>query len=159
MNLTPAILSLFVYLFSLNPQNVPYNQKMATAAAVAIGQVTDVPWEAETLARIARWESGLRPEVADCTIVGKLGERGIFQVFPRSASEKIDLCSSDLVKQTRIALGRIRESKKVCERDGLRGSDVLGIYTHGKCIRGNRLATLRYGDGSKLRSFLTEDER
>lgn len=111
-------------------------------------------WEAETLARIARWESGLRFDIVDCTTLGKRGERGIFQVMPRSESEKTDLCSSDYSKQARIALFRIRESKKVCEQQGLRGADVLGIYTHGQCIRGNRLAAFRYGDGSKLRSFI-----
>jgi len=157
MNLTPALIALFAHLFTLHPQNVPYNPTMAAKVAAGIAQVTNVLWEAETLARIARWESGLRPQVADCTIVGKIGERGIFQVWPRSPSEKVDLCSSDLGKQARIALSRIKESKRICERSGYRGADILGVYTHGKCVRGNRLATLRYGDGSKLRSFFEKE--
>lgn len=153
MSFSTAIAVLFVYLFSLQPQNCPYNAERATKAADSIAAVTDVLWEAETLARIARWESGLRADIADCTTLGKRGERGIFQVMPRTDSEKTELCSSDYTKQARIALFRIRESKKVCEQQGLRGADILGIYTHGQCIRGNRLAAFRYGDGSKLRSL------
>lgn len=154
MSFSTAVAVLFVYLFSLEPKNVPYNAEMAKSAAEGIAAVTDVYWEAETLARIARWESGLRRDVADCVVLGKQGERGIFQVKPRSESEKTDLCSSDLSKQARIALARVRESKKECERQGFRGADVLGVYTHGQCIRGNRLAAFRYGDGSKLHSLL-----
>lgn len=157
MNLTSAIVALFVYLFSLQPLNTPYNAAMAAKTAAGISQVTDVLWEAETMARIVRWESGLRPDVADCTVLGKQGERGVFQVKPRSESEKTDLCSSDISKQARIALARIRESKRECERKGFRGSDILGIYTHGACVRGNRFAMFRYGDGSKLRSLVEQE--
>lgn len=156
MSFSTAIAVLFVYLFSLEPVNCPYNAERAVKAAEAIAAVTDVPWEAETLARISRWESGLRPDIANCATLGKRGERGIFQVMPRSDSEKIDLCSSDLSKQARIALFRIRESKKICEQQGMRGADILGIYTHGTCVRGNRVAAFRYGDGSKLRSLLEQ---
>jgi len=157
MSFSTAVAVLFVYLFSLEPKNCPYNAEMAKNAAAGIAAVTDVYWEAETLARIARWESGLRRDIADCTVLGKRGERSIFQVMPRSNSEKTDLCSSDFTKQARIALARIRESKAVCEKQGLRGADVLGIYTHGECIRGNRIAAFRYGDGSKLRSLLESE--
>lgn len=157
MNLTAALVALFVHLFDLQPRNNPYDPAMSARAAAGIAEVTAVPWEAETLARIARWESGLRQNVADCTVLGKQGERGVFQVKARSASEKVDLCSSDIAKQARIALARIRESKVVCERAGFRGPDVLGIYTHGACVRGNRFAAFRYGDGSKLRSYLEKE--
>ncbi len=157
MDITAALAALFVHLFDLQPHNVPYNAGMASKAAEGIGSVTDVPWEAETLARIARWESGLKPEVADCTVLGKQGERGVFQVKARTPSEKLDLCSSDLAKQARVALARVRESRSECERKGFRGADVLGLYTHGACVRGNRFAAFRYGDGSKLRSFLEKE--
>jgi hypothetical protein len=156
MKLIPAIVAMFTYLFTLQPVNTPYNAEMSLRASEAIATVTDQAWEAETMARIVRWESGLRKDVADCTVIGKRGERGLWQVMPRSESEKTDLCSSDLVKQARIALARVRESKQVCERIGFRGADILGIYTHGACVRGNRLAAFRYGDGSKLRSFIEQ---
>ena len=157
MSLSSAIAVLYVYLFSLEPINCPYNAERVTKAADAIASVTDVPWEAETLTRISRWESGLRPDVADCTVLGKRGERGIFQVMPRTESEKTDLCSSDLSKQARIALSRVRESKTICEKQGMRGADILGMYTHGTCFRGNHVAAARYGDGSKLRSMLERE--
>lgn len=157
MKLIPAIVAMFTYLFTLQPLNTPYNAEMAQKVSEAIAAVTDQPWEAETMARIVRWESGLRKDVADCTVLGKQGERGLWQVKPRTSSEKTELCSSDLTKQARIALARIRESKRECERKGLRGADILGIYTHGACVRGNRLATFRYGDGSKLRSFIENE--
>ena len=156
MNLLTATGALFVYLFNLEPRNISLDVSMANDATNAIVAVTSEPWEVETLARIARWESGLRRNIVDCVVLGKLGERGAFQVMARNHSEQLDLCSSDLSKQARIARDRIRESKKVCESQGIRGSDVLGIYTHGRCIRGNRIAAFRYGDGSKLLSFMKE---
>lgn len=156
MDLSTALGVLFVYLFSLEPRNCPYDAERVKRAAEGIAAATNEFWEAETLARIARWESGLQPNVADCTVVSSRGARGIFQVIPRNNSEKIDLCSSDVSKQARIALARIRESKAICEKQGLRGADVLGMYTHGTCIRGNQVAAVRYGDGTKLRSLLGE---
>src|SRR5574338_737878 len=138
MNLSTPLVALFVYLFGLQPHNTPYNDPMAKKAAAAIAAVTDKLWEAETLARIVRWESGLRADVANCTVVGPEGERGLWQVKARTNSEKTDLCSDDLVKQARIALARIRESKEECERKGFRGADILGVYTDGVCKRGNR---------------------
>lgn len=158
MNITSAVVALFVYLFSLQPHNTPYNELMARKTAAAISEVSRDLWEAETLARIVRWESGLRNDVANCTVLGPQGERGLWQVKAKSDSEKHDLCSSDIVKQARIALARVRESKAECERKGLRGADVLGIYTDGRCYRGNRRAAFRYGDGSKLRSFIEAEK-
>jgi hypothetical protein len=158
MTLTKALVALFVYLFALHPHNTPYNAPMAEKTAAAIAEVTTEMWEAETLARIVRWESGLRDDVANCTVLGPQGERGLWQVKPKNASEKTDLCSSDIVKQARIALKRVRESKEECERKGFRGADVLGVYTDGVCKRGNRRAAFRYGDGSKLRSLVEAEK-
>jgi len=138
-------------------RTVPLDMALAKDVAAGIAGATSEPWEAETLARIAYWESGgLRKDVANCTTVGKLGERGVFQVLPRSVSEQTTACASDYTVQARLALGRVRESKKTCERQGLRGADILGVYTHGHCVRGNAFAALRYGDGSKLRSLIKE---
>ncbi len=159
MNLITALVALFTCLFSseVPKRTVPLDVVLAKDVAVGIAEVTTEMWELETLTRIAYWESGgLRRNVADCTVIGKLGERGVFQVLPRSMSEQTDLCATDIAKQARIALGRIKESKRICERQGIRGADVLGIYTHGRCVRGNWFAALRYGDGSKLRSLIKE---
>lgn len=156
VKLTAALTMLFALLFNVEPRNAPYDQEAAQAMSSAIVEATQLPWEMETLARIARWESSLRKEVVNCVVLGKLGERGAFQVIPRSHSEGVDLCSTDLAKQARVALGRVRESKLICERQGLRGADVLGVYTHGRCVRGNRFAALRFGDGSRLTSLIKE---
>lgn len=158
MYTTSSVVALFVYLFNLQPHNTPYNDPMAKKAAAAISVVTDKLWEAETMARIVRWESGLRENVANCTVLGPEGERGLWQVKARTESEKSDLCSDDLVKQARVALGRIRESKAECERKGFRGADILGVYTDGVCRRGNRRAAFRFGDGSKLRSLVEAEQ-
>lgn len=138
-------------------RTVPLDAVLAKEVAAAIASVASESWEMETLARIAYWESGgLRRDVANCATIGKLGERGVFQVLPRSHAEQTELCSSDISKQAKVALFRIKESKTVCEKQGVRGADVLGVYTHGKCVRGNVQAALRYGDGSKLRSLIKE---
>jgi hypothetical protein len=159
MNLIAALMALFAFLVASQypKRDWPLNTALAKDVAVGITDVTTEPWEVETLGKIAYYESGgIRRAVANCTIIGKIGERGVFQVLPRNMTEQLDLCSSDISKQARVALGRIRESKQVCERQGIRGADVLGIYTHGRCVRGNREAAFRYGDGSKLRSLIKE---
>lgn len=139
-------------------RTVPLDLVLAKEVATGIAGATTEPWEAETLARIAYWESGgIRKDVANCTIIGKIGERGVFQVLPRSVSEQTAACASDYTVQARLALGRIRESKKICERQGFRGADILGVYTHGHCVRGNAFAALRYGNGSKLRSLIKKE--
>jgi hypothetical protein len=122
----------------------------------AVAAVTTDDWEADTLTRIAWWESGYRKEYINCTIIGKAGDRGAFQVIPRSHSEAIDACSTDFEIQAKLALSRIRESRKMCEVKGFRGSDVLGGYTVGHCVRNEPLARLRYGDGTLVRSLLNQ---
>ena len=122
----------------------------------SIDTVTQEDWEAETLLRIAYWESRFKKEVVNCTIVGKSGDRGAFQIIPISYSQQLDACSSNYEIQSKLALSRIRESRKVCESKGFRGSDVIGLYTTGKCKSGDSAARLRFGDGTKLRLLINE---
>lgn len=122
---------------------------------VGVLAVTYEPWEIETLLKIAYYESGFRRGIADCTIVNSKNARGTWQVVPRNTSESLRACSNDLEAQARLARERVRESRDMCERQGLRGSDVLGGYTIGKCVRGEPLAKMRYGDGVAFR-MLTE---
>lgn len=121
----------------------------------AIVTVTADDWEAETLTRIAWWESGFRKEYVTCTVVnGKA--RGAYQVVPFTRSEVLDACSSDFEIQTRLALGRIRSSRQQCERLGFRGSDVISAYTTGKCQRNDPFSRVRFGDGTLLRSLMNQ---
>ncbi len=119
----------------------------------AIDAVTLEDWEAETLTRIAWWESGFRKEYVNCTVVnGKA--RGAFQVVPFTRAEVLDACSSNFEIQAKLAVSRARSSRSQCERAGFRGSDVLGVYTTGRCQRGEPFARLRFGDGTVLRSLI-----
>lgn len=121
----------------------------------AIATVTTEDWEAETLAKIAWWESGFRKEYVDCTIVNSKA-RGAFQVVPFTRAEVLDACSSNFEIQTKLARDRLRSSKAQCERVGFRGSDMISIYTTGKCQRNEPFARVRFGDGTLLRSLMNQ---
>jgi hypothetical protein len=121
----------------------------------AIVFTTADDWEAETLVKIAWWESGFRKEYVNCvTINGKA--RGAFQVIPFTYGETLDACSSLYEIQAKLALGRLRSSRTQCERAGFRGSDVISVYTTGKCQRGESFARVRFGDGTLLRSLMNK---
>lgn len=121
----------------------------------AIVAVTTDDWEAETMTKIAWYESGFRKEYVSCTIVnGKA--RGAFQVVPFTRSEVLDACSSNFEIQAKLAVYRLRSSRTQCERMGFRGSDVIGVYTTGKCQRGEPFARVRFGDGTLVRSLMNQ---
>lgn len=121
----------------------------------AIVAVTTEDWEAETLAKIAWWESGFRKEYVSCTVVNSKA-RGAFQVVPFTRSEVLDACSSNFEIQAKLARDRLRSSRTQCERIGLRGSDVISVYTTGKCQRNEPFARVRFGDGTLLRSLMNK---
>jgi hypothetical protein len=134
-----------------NPDKVRLNEILQS-----ISFITTDDWEAETLVKIAWWESGFKKEFVDCTNINKSGARGVFQVIPRNNTESLDACSMNYGIQTRLALNRIRESRKMCENKGFRGSDVLGGYTVGRCVNNEPLARVRFGDGTLLRSLINK---
>jgi len=117
--------------------------------------VTTEDWEAETLTKIAWWESGFRKEYVDCTIVNSKA-RGAFQVVPFTRNEVLDACSSNFEIQAKLARDRLRSSKAQCERAGFRGPDVISVYTTGKCQRNEPFARVRFGDGTLLRSLMNQ---
>jgi hypothetical protein len=121
----------------------------------AIVTLTTDDWEAETLTKIAWWESGFRKEYVTCTVVNSKA-RGAYQVVPFTRSEVLDACSSDFEIQTKLALYRLRSSRTQCERAGFRGSDVISVYTTGKCQRGEPFARVRFGDGTLVRSLMNQ---
>jgi hypothetical protein len=115
-----------------------------------IDNVAEHDWEAETLVRIAWWESGIRESIVSCRRKSSMGASGAFQVIPRNATEAEQSCSSNLELQARLALSRVRESKTWCANLGVTGADSLGGYTSGKCFKNNKHSRLRYGTGSAL---------
>ena len=121
----------------------------------AIVAVTIDDWEAETLTKIAWWESGFRKEYVDCTIVNSKA-RGAFQIVPFTRAEVLDACSSNFEIQAKLARDRLRTSRTQCERIGLRNSDVISIYTTGTCQRNEPFARVRFGDGTLLRSLMNQ---
>lgn len=98
--------------------------------ARAILAVTDDPHEMMLLARIARFESHFREDVASCAVRGPQGELGAWQVLPRSSAEARELCAS-LEGSARVALSRVRESLRACAH--VRPEWRLSLYVRGRC--------------------------
>lgn len=143
-----------------NPNWGPYDHQTMGAVVSAIVKTTTDLREVETLIRIARWESGaFRKDVANCKILGKIGERGVFQVWPINEQEKNDLCSSDLTKQVAVALSHINDSITTCKRWGLKGSNLLTVYTHGRChVAKDKAASMRWGTGDAIQAIFDTAE-
>ena len=132
-----------------NPNWGPYDhQTMEQIVTGIVKATTDIPM-VETLIRIARWESGgFRADVANCKILGKIGERGVFQVLPSNEKEKTDLCSSDFAVQAAVTITHVNTSINTCKKYGLKDSNLLTAYTHGHClIAKGKEALLRWGTG------------
>lgn len=142
-----ALLALVAQLASKAEITLP-NDGILEKVIRAIDHVASQDWEAETLTKIAFHESGFRARITNCTIVGKIGDREIFQVVPRTRGDMSDACSYDYEVQARLALSRVRESVTMCDKQGYRGSDLLSAYTTGRCRRNEQSSKLRYGDGS-----------
>jgi hypothetical protein len=117
-----------------------------TVAAIA-AETSDLS-EAETLIKIARFESGgFRKDVASCKVMGDRNQAmGLFQVHPTSKEEMRKSCSKDYREQVQVALVHVRDSVEICRMHGYRGAALLTIYTNGKCT-GKQLnaARLRWG--------------
>lgn len=156
MTLVEAVFAYAVQLMAATNHNMPYNHTVMEETVAAIAAETDDLQEAETLIKIARWESGgFRKDIASCKVRGDHGAaQGLFQVHPMNAEEMTDSCSNDYRKQVQVALAHIRNSIAVCKMHGYRGSDLLTIYTHGQCRSRAPEARLRWGDGKALQKFV-----
>lgn len=152
-----AIIAFALNLMSLT-HSYDYDNLLLENVAKAVAETTQDLSEAETLIKIARYESGgFRMDVAACKIKGDNGAaHGLFQVHPRNKQEAIDLCSSDYRKQAKVALNRVRESAEMCNKFGMKKSDLLTGYTVGKCTKNDKSAKARYGDGSELKKLMLE---
>lgn len=137
-----------------------YDRQTMAAVVNGIVKTTSDLREVETLIRIARWESGgFRADVASCKIKGDHGRAmGIFQVHPITLQEQNDLCSLDYAKQAAVALSHVNNSIDTCKRWGLKGSNLLTIYTHGKCHAArDKFASSRWGDGKAIQTIIDAD--
>lgn len=135
--------TVFVYILTLSVIRSPSDHIVKLGIAQAIEAVTDDPHERRLLASIALWESNFRYDVATCGKLGPQGERGAWQILPRSDSERKQLCVS-YVDDARIALERIRESLTVCRHNP--ASERLSLYARGSCtsVEGRRLSRNRW---------------
>ena len=109
----------------------------------AIVDVTEDETERYLLAKIARFESNYRADVADCRVRGALGEVGPWQALPRSAAEREQVCGS-LEGAAAVALARVRESRRACRH--LPVDEQLAVYAAGSCssLAGRRLSRVRW---------------
>lgn len=162
MTLLQAALTYAMKLMASTNHNMPYDQSvMQETVAAIVETVEDGDLQMiETLINIARWESGgFRRDIASCKIRGDHGVvRGLFQIHAINPQEYRDTCSKDYRDQVRAAIFHIQNSADICRMHGYKGSDLLAIYTHGSCHRGDQAAKLRWGSGRSLELFLyTED--
>lgn len=95
------------------------------------------------LTRVARYESNLRRDVAECRVLGPQGEVGPWQALARSPREREQVCGS-LEGAARVALQRIRESEVACRASS--PLDRGALYTRGRCdsAEGKRLSRHRW---------------
>lgn len=132
-----SALRVLLLMLGLSPARSDADIAHRLELAAAIDAATDDAHLQDVLARIARHESGFRPEVADCRVRGDHGRSlGAFQVQPRTPAERKALCGP-LEGQARIALARVEESLAWCGN--------LNGFTSGRCDRGSRAAKLRSG--------------
>ena len=158
MTYTQALIKFAFALMSTS--KYPYDSEIVEKVAIAVSEVTENYVEAETLIKIARYESGgFREDVANCKVRGDHGKaHGLFQVHPWTKEEQKMLCSDDFTKQASVALERVRESFRMCSRAGLKGSDKLTAYTRGHCSKDGKAARLRYGSGKTIQKYMKEKE-
>lgn len=111
--------------------------------AAAIVSVTDDEQEQRQLARIARFESNYRREVATCAVLGPQREVTAWQILPRAGEDAAAMCTS-FVAGAAVALERVRESTCACHF--LPPPERLAVYARGRCssMEGRRLSRIRY---------------
>jgi hypothetical protein len=137
------IVRLFLFTARLLAPTTDADVELRWDLVTAIASVTDDETERFLLAKIARFESNYRADVADCRVRGALGEVGPWQVLPRSAAEREVACAT-LEGSARLALARIRESRLACRH--LPIDEQLAVYAAGRCssMEGRRLSRVRW---------------
>lgn len=106
-------------------------------------------------AKIPRYESLYRIDVGRCEVVGKAGDLTAWQIVPRSKEERARLCVS-LLEDAKVAIERIRESRRACWR--LPKQDQLALYARGSCDseEGRRLSRTRFPTDAEVKRIESE---
>ena len=158
MDFQSALLLFTTQYMNRTNHGMVYDQAVVSEVVEAVSSITADPSEAETLIKTARWESGgFRRDVATCKVKGDHNQAyGLWQVHPRSKDEAKTMCST-IQDQALVALSRVRESVAMCESKGMKGSDLLGGYTNGTCLKNNKFARLRWGDGKQVMKIMLEN--
>lgn len=138
-----AVASILAFWDRMLPARTDAEVVVRVELATAIVDATDSWWERVQLAKIARYESNLRRDVADCVRRGPQGEVSAWQILPRSGAERQALCVS-YEADAAIALERIHESLRACSREP--EADRLALYARGSCssVEGKRLSRTRW---------------
>jgi hypothetical protein len=127
MNIIPLVLLSLGLLAAKTDEAKSFRIELAQA----IVDAGATPHEGRLLMSIARWESGYRRDVANCTVNGDAGRSvGPFQIQTRSAKERECICGS-LVCAAQVAVKRIRESYALCSY--LPEQEKLSAYCSGGC--------------------------
>jgi hypothetical protein len=134
----------------------PHDVRFPIAAAI-VSSTTDEE-DRTLLVSIAKWESFFRTDVVNCQKKGGGVALGPWQVVPRTAQERKDLCSGDLLAGATLALSRIAESRKLCK--SLPDPEKLSHYASGSCTnpQGKMLSRLRWKTAKDLQKMNIVEE-
>lgn len=144
------VLRLVLFTLRLLPVSSPlespaWNEAVHLRYEIAQACAAATPDETERFvcAKIPRYESNYREDVARCRVRGSAGEVTAWQILARSKEERARLCVS-LEEDARVAVERIRESRRACRH--LPPNEQLAIYTRGRCdsAEGKRLSRVRW---------------
>lgn len=143
IELAMASLRVLLFMLRLLPARDDADIALRMQIAEAIVAVTDDEHEQDLLAKIARYESSYRADVASCERKGPQREVTAWQILPRGMADRKALCVS-LEGDAAIALDRIRESLTACRR--LPEPERLCAYARGNCTSalGKRMSKARW---------------
>lgn len=140
---------------SIEPVTSVNPKETRLVIAAAIVAATDDPDEQSELIAFAKWESFFRTDVLDCKRKGGGFSLGPWQVAPFSAQERKLLCS-DLVGSAKLALQRMKDSKRYCRH--LPESHRYAQYATGSCShpQGANLSKVRWATAKKVRAMYND---
>lgn len=140
---TMETLRVFLFMLRILPAIPHEDMTLRWGIASACVSATSDQTERYVCAKIARFESQYREDVARCEKKGSAGEVTAWQILPRSPEDRDRLCRS-LDEDAVVAIERVRESRRACRH--LPTAEQLAIYTRGSCtsVEGRRLSRVRW---------------